>query len=231
MRTIALAASLLALAGPLAAQTPAPAPAPMPMAGHDHDVAVQGAPLPAGWQIRLDRPDANPANVRFVREGEGYHFTAGPAAILWQPTDTASGEYTVRGTFTQTRAPMHPEAYGLFIGGANLQGADQSYLYFEVRGDGKYLVKHRAGAETHLITDWTANPAVVAADSSGRATNALEMRVAPDGLHLLVNGTEVANLPRDHTGPLPGIAGLRLNHNLDVQVTGFQVVRASAPKL
>jgi hypothetical protein len=227
MRTALLAASLLALAGPLAAQTQPS----MPMAGHDHDAAVQGAPLPDGWHIRLDRADANPANVRFVREGEGYHFTAGPAAILWQPGDTASGEYTVRGTFTQTKAPMHPEAYGLFIAGSSPEGADQSYLYFEVRGDGQYLVKHRAGAEVHTISDWTPSAAVVKADAAGRATNALEMRIAADGVHLLVNGTEVATLPRDHTGPLAGIAGLRLNHNLDVQVTGFQVAHASAAHL
>ncbi|MDB4949122.1 MAG: hypothetical protein JWM27_1771 [Gemmatimonadetes bacterium] len=224
MRRFVLAASLLALAGPLAAQASPPAPA--PMAGHDHDAAVQGAPLPAGWQMRLDRPQANAANLRFVRERAGYHFTAGPAAILWQPADSASGTYTVRGTFTQTKAPTHPEAYGLFLAGTDLHGANQSYLYFEVRGDGKYLVKHRAGAEVHTITDWTDNAAIAKADAAGRATNALEMRVLPDGVHLFVNGTAVQVLPADHTGPVSGIAGLRLNHNLDVQVTGFRIVRA-----
>lgn len=225
MRNLPFAALLL-IAAPLAAQGGGTMSMPM---GHDHDAAVQGAPLPPGWQIRLDRPDASPANVRFVREGQGYHFTAGPAAILWQPSDTVSGEYTVRGTFTQTKAPMHPEAYGLFFGGSDLAAADQSYLYFEVRGDGQFLVKHRAGAEVHMIQDWTPNAAIVKADANGRATNALEARVGPDGVHLSVNGTEVAHLPYDHTGALPGVAGLRLNHNLDVQVTGFQIVRGAGP--
>ena len=218
MRRTALALALLA-AAPLSAQMPAGH-------DHDHDAVVQGAPLPAGWARRLDRADANAASVRFVAQGSGFHFTGGPAAIFYRNRDAvARGDYTVRATFTQTKAPMHPEAYGLFVGGTDLQGPAQSYLYFVVRGDGKYLVKHRAGTEVHLITDWTDSPAIVKAGADGRATNALEVRVRADGVHLMANGQQVAVLPRDHTGDLRGIAGLRINHNLDVQVDRFRIDR------
>jgi hypothetical protein len=216
MRTLVLALALLAAAAPLAAQAE----------GHDHDAtSVQGTALPTGWALRLDRPDANRANLRFVRQGAGYHFTAGPAAVLYRAHDTVRGQYTARAAFTQLRAPTHPEAYGLTFGGANLQGPTQTYFYFLVRGDGKYTVKHRAGTEVHTLTDWTASDAVVKADSAGRARNVLEVRVRADGTHLLVNGTEVHTLPANVS--VAGIAGLRLNHNLDVQVDDFRVIQGA----
>src|SRR6266851_4294789 len=48
-------------------------------------------------------------------------------------------------TFTQTKAPRHPEGYGLLFGGRDLAGAAQRYTYFLVRGDGTFLVKRRNG--------------------------------------------------------------------------------------
>jgi hypothetical protein len=209
MRNAAVFLALLT-AAPLAAQMPA---------GHDHDAAVAGAPLPAGWSVRLDRADASRANLRFVAERGGYHFTGGPAAILYRGADSASG--SIRARFAQLRAPSHPEAYGLFVGGKDLQAPGQQYLYFVVRGDGKYLVKHRAGTEVHMISDWTASDALVKADSAGRAVNMLEIRVRADGAHLLANGRELKVVP----GSWGGTAGLRINHNLDVRVDQFRVAR------
>ncbi|HET6764786.1 MAG TPA: hypothetical protein VFH27_13970 [Longimicrobiaceae bacterium] len=212
MRTAVLALALLA-AAPLSAQV---------AAGHDHDAAVQGAPLPAGWSVRLDRPDANRANLRFVAERGGFHFTGGPAAILYRDADT--GASSIRARFAQLRAPSHPEAYGLFVGGKNLQAAGQEYLYFIVRGDGKYMVKHRAGAEVHTISDWTASPALAAANPAGRAVNMLEIRVRADGAHLVANGRELTVVP----GSWVGTAGLRINHNLDVRVDQLRVARGGS---
>jgi len=205
----------------LALLTAAPLGAQMP-AGHDHDAAVQGAPLPAGWSVRLDRPDANRANLRFVAERGGYHFTGGPAAILYRDAD--SGVSSIRARFSQLRAPAHPEAYGLFVGGKNLQAPGQEYLYFIARGDGKYMVKHRAGTEVHTISDWTDSPALVRAGSDGRAVNMLEIRVRADGAHLVANGRELKVVP----GNWVGTAGLRINHNLDVRVDQFRTARGAA---
>ena len=162
--------------------------------------------------------------------GPGIHVTSGPAAIYWNPANTVPANYTVSATFTQEAASAHPEAYGLMIGGIRLNAPDQNYLYFLVRQDGKFLINHRANDSTvHKIVDWTANPAVKAIDASGKATNALEVVVMPTKLSFRVNGTEVQSLDRstiDRDGPrsgTSGVAGLRVNHNLDVHIAGFGI--------
>ncbi len=122
------------------------------------------------------------------------------------------------------KAPMHPEAYGLFVGGKNLSSDAASYLYFLVRGDGKYLIKQRESAtDTRTLVDWTASPAVHVADAAGKATNALRVQVGTDSVRFFANDRPVAALATAKTGPLAGTAGLRVNHNLDVHVDGFSV--------
>ena len=204
--------------------------------GSDPDklVADGGVKVP-GWTGRIDpRPAAAGRKIteaKFFPVGGGYHVTAGPAAIYWNPANSVpGGNYTVQGTFSQTKASAHPEAYGLFLGGQNLEASNQSYLYFVVRQDGKFLINHRADdATVHKIVDWTANPAVKAMDDAGKATNALSIVVDGTNLSFRVNGTEVHSIPRatidaggGHSGTM-GIAGIRVNHNLDVHVDGFEV--------
>ena len=191
---------------------------------HDPDVKADGGALPAGWMGRTDRPNTKIEDAKFVTMGPGFHVTSGPAAIYWRDGSTTSGPFTATATFTQTKAPMHPEAYGIFFMGKNLQAADQSYAYFLVRGDGKVMVKHRAGSEVHTLLDWTENAAVHKQDASGKATNTLTVDATKaDSVRLLVNGTEVAALPVAHLGSPDGIVGLRVNHNLDVHIASFGV--------
>lgn len=216
MKPLLLLLILCALALPAAAQHTQHA------ARNDPDQQVAGGGIQvAGWTARLDRTDAKLTEVKFRAEDTGFHVTSGPAAIFYHEAHTATGTYTVQGTFTQTKAPAHPEAYGLFLGGQNLQDADQSYLYFLVRGDGKFLVKRRTGSETHTLVNWTEHAAVQKPDATGRATNTLSAAVQPDAVRLLVNGTEVARVPRSFA--TDGRYGLRINHNLDVVIRDFGV--------
>ncbi|HEX2092670.1 MAG TPA: hypothetical protein VHG28_09725 [Longimicrobiaceae bacterium] len=213
MRKLIFCLALLA-ASPLSAQ-------------QDPDRAVGGGSLPAGWHARPDRADASLANVRFVPMGSGYHVTLGPAVILWRPEDAGTGEYSARATFTQTRAPTHPEAYGLFVGGKNLEG-EADYLYFLIRGDGKYLVKHRASdGDLHTVVNWTEHAAVRKQDAEGKATNALTVEGGDFGVRFLVNGERVAEISRRDVPYLntDGIVGLRVNHNLDLHVAEFALER------
>ncbi len=220
MRPLAFAAVALLAAAPLAAQQ-------TPAARGDADRPAAGGTLPAGWQMRLDRANADPAGLRFVAMGPGYHVTTGPAAILWMPADSVSGAFEVRATITQTKAPAHPEAYGVFLGASELDGPGQNYFYFLVRGDGKYTVKHRAGDEVHTIQDWTAHDAVAKQGADGKATNAVAVRVTPGHVSYVVNGREVYAMHGGHVQTVRGLAGLRVNHNLDVHVDGFAVVRGA----
>lgn len=191
---------------------------------HDPDIKTNGGALPAGWTGRTDRPTAKIEDAKFVTMGPGFHVTSGPAAIYWRDGSTASGPFTATATFTQTKAPMHPEAYGIFFMGKSLQDADQGYAYFLVRGDGKVMVKHRAGSEVHTLMDWTDAAAVHKQDANGKATNTLTVDATKaDSVRLLVNGSEVAALPLSKLGSTVGIVGLRVNHNLDVHIADFSV--------
>jgi len=223
MRKTILTLAMVATASPLMAQAAQQAK------DNDPTHKVAGGISAAGWQGRLD-PQAERRGMKldeakFVAMGSGYHVTSGPAAIYWNPKDAAKGNFTVSASFTQTKAPMHPEAYGLFVGGQNLTDSSQSYLYFETRGDGKYLVNHRAGNEVHKIVDWTDTDATNKADANGKATNELAIRVSADSVDFLANGKLVKALSKAemHNFVSDGQTGIRVNHNLDVHVDKFQV--------
>lgn len=194
--------------------------------------------LPDGWMLRFDpvaaragQPAPAPhamTEIKFVTMGAGFHFTSGPAAIYYRPADVGSGEFTVTAKFVQAKSMKH-EAYGLFIGGANLQDATQKYLYFLVRPqDGGVYIQQRmsdaAPARGSGIVPWTTEPSVnkeSAKDSS--ATNELAIRVGKDNVQFLANCKVVKTLPKSELNGMStdGIVGLRINHNLDVHVDGF----------
>ena len=185
----------------------------------DPDRAVAGGGgVPSGYHARTDR-NAAMTNVKVATMGTGMHFTLGPAVIVWRDADAATGDYHVVASFTQTKAPTHPEAYGLFIGGHDLAGPTQGYTYFLVRGDGKFLIKRRVGDSTVVVNvgGWTANDAVVKADSAGKATNELSILVSGGNVKFMVNGKEVYTAKASDVDAV-GVVGLRVNHNLDVHV-------------
>ena len=220
MRRSFVTLSLLALAAsPLSAQTKE----------KDPDVKVGGGSLPKHWTGRTDRESAKLADAKFVATGAGFHVTSGPAAIYWRPTDNVTGPYVATATFTQLKAPAHAEAYGLVFMGKRLASPQQDYAYVLVRGDGKVMVKHRAGNDVHTIIDWTANAAVKKQDASGKATNTLTVDASKaDSVRMLVNGAPIAAIPISHLGSANGIVGLRVNHNLDVQVDRFTITPKKA---
>src|SRR5580704_16489018 len=93
------------------------------------------AQSPKGWMVRVDRstnasdPDAAGA-IKFTAMGSGFHITSPQAGVYWNPANTASGNYSLKGTFKLIKTSGFDEYYGLVFGGNNLQGAEQSYLYF-----------------------------------------------------------------------------------------------------
>jgi hypothetical protein len=187
------------------------------------------AQAPKGWKLRSDHssdaadPDAPGAN-KFTVSGSGFHAVNPMAAIYWNPANTAAGNYTLKGTFKLIKSNGSDEYYGLIFGGSGLEGAAQSYTYFMVTDDGTYLVKRRDGASTQGVTPKTPSDAVKKPDASGSATNALEVRVMAHKIDFVINGTVVKSLPK--TGPAAktdGIYGMRVNHQLDVQIDGFGV--------
>lgn len=195
-------------------------------AANDPDKKVSdGGVKVAGWQARVDRPNQKIEDLKFVSMGPGFHVTSGPAAIYYNPANAAKGNYTVKASLTQTKAPSHREAYGIFVAGDDLTGDKQSYYYLVIAGTGEFTLKHRAGTETHTLVDWTANPAIKKADEAGKATNEVAIEVGAQDVRFLVNGSEVHKAPRSQLGAVDGVAGLRVNHNLDVHVGSFSVTK------
>lgn len=183
----------------------------------DPDVAAKPAgAMPAGWRARTDR-NAPVSQLSFVGMGGGFHVVTGPAAVLYNPSLTRSGEFRVSYRFTQNRAPAHPEAYGLVLGGQNLADSSQAYSYFLIRGTGEYFIATRKGDQRTVIQNWIANPAIVKQDAAGVQTNVLGMAVERDEVVFTVNGTEIARRPRNEI-LTDGLVGFRVNHNLDVHI-------------
>src|SRR3954470_1877574 len=131
---------------------------------------VAAAPLiaqaPKGWKVRADRstsasdPDAG-GEIKFVTMGSGFHATNPQAAVYWNPANTASGAYTLKGTFTLMKPSGHVNYYGLVFGGSDLEGPQQKYLYFVVAQNGTWLIKQREGdATTNTVAPKTANDVV-----------------------------------------------------------------------
>jgi hypothetical protein len=204
---------------PLAAQTHDSS------SGGQHDRAAQGGGrVPAGWSARLDENGAQD-KIRFVTTDSGFHVTLGPAGIFYRTEDLAKGPFHTLATFREVKRPEYREGYGLFFGGERLTGSDQHYTYFLVRGDGKYLIKRRDGGQTSDITQgWTASSAIKKGDAKEGATNLLEIDAKrdPTTVTFKVNGTAVHTMPAKDLR-LAGIVGLRVNHNLDLQIQGFAV--------
>jgi len=191
--------------------------------------ALLAAQTPQGWKMRVDRstsasdPDAN-GSIKFVTMGTGFHATNPQAAVYWNPANTATGAYTLKGTFTLMKPSGHTNYYGLVFGGSALEGADQAYLYFVVAQDGTWLIKRRDGAQAPSVSAKTPSDLVKKPDESGKSTNALEVRVGADKVDFVVNGTVVHSEPK--TGVLAktdGIYGIRINHLLEVHIDGFGV--------
>src|ERR1035437_584426 len=187
------------------------------------------AQTPQGWKQRVDRsqsatdPDAAGA-IKFVTQGSGFHATNPQAAVYWNPANTASGTYTLKGTFTLMKPSGQVNYYGLVFGGSALEGAQQSYLYFMVAQNGTWLIKSRNGEATSTIGANTPNDAVKKPDDTGKSTNVLEVRVGAGKIDFVVNGVVVHTEPK--TGALAktdGIYGIRVNHLLELHIDGIGV--------
>lgn len=189
--------------------------------------APLAAQTPAGWKVHIDRsqnaqdPD-NKSGVTFMSMGKGFHVSGGPAGTYWHPSNTATGNYTLKGTFTLVKPSNHTNYYGLVFGGNALDGPSQSYTYFLIAQNGRFLIKQRNGEQTTDIQAATANAAIKTPDSSGKSVNTLEVRVGADSISYVVNGTVVHTTPKSAVKS-DGIAGFRVNHVTEVMVDDFQI--------
>jgi len=195
-------------------------------------VVPLAAQAPKGWKMRVDRstsasdPDAA-GTVKFVTMGNGFHATNPQAAVYWNPANTATGNYTVKASFKLVRPSNHNNYYGLVFGGSDLEGPNQSYVYFTVAQDGSWLLKRRDGdSSAPTITGRTVADAVKKPGADGASVNDLEVRVQASKIDYVVNGTVVHSTPKTGTtAKTDGLTGIRVNHMLEVHIDNFSVTK------
>ncbi|NNF27807.1 MAG: hypothetical protein HKN73_11350 [Gemmatimonadetes bacterium] len=185
-------------------------------------VAVQAQ---EDFMMRVDRstnaadPDDVP-EVTITNVDRGFEVRTGPAAIIWDEGQTASGEFNLSATFTLVEPSGHPNYYGLFYGGSQLNADSQNYMYFLIAQNGTYIIKHRANNDTvHDIMGRTPHDAI----NSGAATNDLEVRVGAEEIEFVINGQVVHTAANSGmAGRTDGIYGVRINHVIPgVRVEGL----------
>jgi hypothetical protein len=236
----------LAMAGALcvaqlhAQQTPAQPPAGgqrmggMQMPDTARKVAGGGIHAP-GWQGKPDEGTGSINDGKFEMKGSEITINSGPAAVYWNPKNTASGDYTVSATFTEPHymsSMTHPHPYGIFIGGNKLDTDQATLLYCAAYGRGTYIVRGFGPAPFQMNGRGTPNEAVHKAAGRGESvTQEIAMRVAGDKVDCIINGTSVASYPKSEVvgaGKLEstdGIAGIRVAHNVDVDVKDFKITK------
>lgn len=203
-------------------------------ASGDADQAVAGGGIGvAGWQGKTDKPGASISDSRFAASNGGnIDVKTGPAGIFWNASNAASGNYEVKATFTEHKQNAdHPHAYGLFIGGSDLETDNQAYAYCIAYGDGSYSVKYFNGAKVTNVVNREQSAAVRKADAKGTATNEVGWRVRNGNASCVINGQEVKSWPASQlTGAgklksLDGVYGVRVSHNIDVSMSPITMTR------
>jgi hypothetical protein len=235
-----VSASALALAGALCvghvhAQQAAPA------APQDASRKVAGGGITAaGWKGKVDAAEAAKGatinDSKFAQQGTAFHINNGPAAVYWNPSQTASGSYTVSATFTEPKymsSNDHPHPYGIFIGGDSLDSENASLLYCTPYGNGRFIIRGFGPARFDPMTFGrpTPNDAVKKAETGGSVTQEVAWVVTPEKADCKINGVVVASIPKAElvgTGKLKsldGIAGIRVAHNVDVNVSNWKITK------
>ena len=187
------------------------------------ETTVEAEPTPGGYTVRLDSERSDPGQFELSREDPNLRILTGPTGIAYRAQDQiTSGDFEVSATFVQYGAPLgYREAYGIFVGGRELEGEDLEYTYLLIRPTGDYRVKRRIGEITETIVDWTPHASVVSVVAEGdEPVNTVSVQVTGGEARFIVNGTLLHSMPASEARPY-GVAGLRVNHRLDMLVTDW----------
>jgi hypothetical protein len=229
IHTAVLALTCVGLAGPSSAQTPSETS--RPVAG---GITVQG------WTGKIDASEEKAGrtlnDAKLAGTPAKLEVTTGPAVAYWNPANTASGTYTVKGTFTEANymgLNDHPHPYGIVIAGTGMGTAEQSYLYCAAYGNGTFIVRGFSPEPFQMNgRRGEANAAVHKADAKGASvTQEIAMSVKADRVECAINGTTVGSYPKADVvaaGKLKstdGVYGVRFGHNTSATVTGLTMTK------
>jgi hypothetical protein len=206
----------------------------------DASRAVSGGGISVpGWAGKIDASEAGKGgkleDSKLAKMGNDLHVTTGPAVAYWNPANKASGDYTVKAKFTESKymgLNDHPHPYGIVIGGNDLGTDTQSYLYCAAYGNGRFIVRGFGPAPFQLNGRGEANDAVnKAAGKDQPVTQEIAMSVKGDDVTCSVNGKVVGTYKKaDIVGPgklksLDGVYGIRFGHNTEAHVSGLTMTK------
>ncbi|GAC1479553.1 MAG: hypothetical protein NVS1B4_24210 [Gemmatimonadaceae bacterium] len=208
-------------------------------AHHEEVRAVAGGGISVtGWMGKSDAQAKGGVGLesgKLAKEGEGLHVTTGPAFTYWNPANRASGDYTVKATFTEPKymnLNNHPHPYGIVVAGNDLGTETQSYLYCAVNGNGNFIVRGFGPAPFQMNGRGAPSPAVHKAAGPGQpVTNDIAVSVKGGKVECAINGTVVGSYEKSAlvtAGKLKstdGVYGIRFAHNTDGIVTGLTVTK------
>lgn len=203
----------------------------------DRSVAGGGIHVP-GWMGTVD-PQATSAgqtvnNAKLSKDGEALHVVTGPAITYWNPANRATGDYTVKATFTEAQYMAlndHAHPYGIVIAGNDLGTDQQSYLYCAAYGNGNFIVRGFGPAPFQMGRRAPHDAVHKAAGQGQPVTQEIAISVKGDKVECAINGTVVGSYPKAElvtAGKLKstdGVYGVRFAHNTEATVTGLMMTK------
>ena len=202
-------------------------------------VAGGGIKVP-GWQGKIDPGEAKAGGklegAKLEKVGNDLRVTTGPALAYWNPSNAATGNYTVKATFTEEKymgLNNHPHPYGLFIGGSDMGTDAQSYLYCMAYGDGRFIVRGFSGDSTFRLNGrGEPNAAINKASGVGASvTQEIALSVKGDKIECAINGQVVGSYDKsaaigaNKLKSTDGVYGIRFGHNTDAVVKGLTLTK------
>lgn len=193
-----------------------------------------------GWTGKIDAFEEKAGQVlnnsKLAMAGKDLRVTTGPAVTYWNPKNVATGNYTVKATFTEAEymgLNDHPHPYGIMIAGNDLGTPQQSLLYCAAYGNGTFIVRG-FGPEPFAMGARKPEPNAAvnkAAAKGSPVTQEIALSVRGDKIECAINGTVVASHDKAAVvtaGKLKstdGVYGIRFAHNTEAVVSGLTMVK------
>jgi hypothetical protein len=212
-----------------------------PSQAQDASRSVAGGGISVqGWTGKIDASEVKAGktlnDAKLAKEGNVLHVVTGPAVTYWNPANKASGNYTVKATFTEAKFMElndHPHPYGIVIAGNDLGTDNESYLYCTTYGNGSFIVRG-FGPQPFRVNGQRAeaNPAINKAAGRGQpVTQEIALSVKGDKVECSVNGTVVGSyntadlVAAGKLKSTDGIYGIRFGHNTEATVSGLAMTK------
>ncbi len=215
-------------------------------AGEQSQAVKDGGIKIAGWSGRIDASEAAKGlkltDASLAAMGKDLHVRTGPQVAYWNKDAKATGNYTVKATFTEPKFQSlndHPHPYGIMIGGNDLDTENATYLYCAAYGTGTYIMRGFGPAPFSVSARRPeANAAINKAAGVGQPVKQeIAVSVKDDKISCSVNGTVVgtwdkaAAVGAGKAKSTDGFYGVRFGHNTEAMVSGLSLSGSGAVRV